>query len=129
MFYFKFLLFIFLLVGFVNSLYVQIIGNNYVYFFYVIDFQFGWEDLLEIGCEVCNIGQVLESDYNFIVQYYWEVEKVDIFQKIVEINSCKYGKNDQVFFFFFMYGYFDKVVDCGYFVLVDGKIFCFDVYG
>ena len=127
--HFKFLLFIFSLAGFANSLHAQTTGNNYAHFFYVTDFQPGWEDLPETGREARNIGQVLESDYNFTVQYHREVEKADILQKIAEINSRKYGKNDQVLFFFSMHGHFDKAADRGYLVPADGKIPRLDAYG
>ncbi|MCR9051054.1 MAG: SUMF1/EgtB/PvdO family nonheme iron enzyme [bacterium] len=125
----RLLFFILLLASLSDGLRAQATGNNYAHFFYVTDFQPGWEDLPETGREARNIGQVLESDYNFTVQYHREVEKADILQKIAEINSRKYGKNDQVLFFFSMHGHFDKSADRGYLVPADGKIPRLDAYG
>lgn len=116
-------------IGLATSLHAQPTGKSYAHFFYVTDFQPGWEDLPETGREARNIGQVLESDYNFTVQYHREVDKADILRKIAEINSRKYGKNDQVLFFFSMHGHFDKAADRGYLVPADGKIPSQDYYG
>jgi formylglycine-generating enzyme required for sulfatase activity len=120
---------ILLLMGCCNFVFAQSVGNSYAHFFYVTDFQPGWEDLPETGREARRIGQVLESDYNFTVQYHREVKKADILQKITEINSRKYGKNDQVLFFFSMHGHFDKAADRGYLIPADGKIPRLDAYG
>ena len=85
--HFRILLLTLLLDGLSGSLDAQALGKSYAHFFYVTDFQPGWEDLPETGREARKIGQVLESDYNFKVQYHREVEKADILDKIAEINS------------------------------------------
>lgn len=123
------ILFVMLLFSFAMSAAAQSLGDNYAHFFYVTDFQPGWEDLPETSREARKIGQVLESDYNFSVQYHREVEKADILRKIKEINERSYGKNDQVLFFFSMHGHFDKAADRGYLVPADGKIPRQDSYG
>ncbi|MCR9099173.1 MAG: SUMF1/EgtB/PvdO family nonheme iron enzyme [bacterium] len=127
--HFRILLLTLLLAVLSGSLYAQALGKNYAHFFYVTDFQPGWEDLPETGREARKIGQILESDYNFTVQYHREVKKADILDKIAEINERSYGKNDQILFFFSMHGHFDTGADRGYLVPADGKIPRLDPYG
>ena len=122
-------IFVLFCMGCCHPTFAQPVGNNYAHFFYVTDFQPGWEDLPETGREARKIGQALENDYNFTVQYHREVDKADILNKIAEINSRRYGKNDQVLFFFSMHGHFDRAADRGYLVPANGKTPARDPYG
>jgi len=104
-------------------------GNDYAYFFYVTDFEPGWEDLPETREEVTAIARELEAQYGFQTEIIPNPSRQEILDQITQINNRSYGADDQVLFFFSMHGHFDRAADRGYLIPANGKIPNRDPYG
>jgi formylglycine-generating enzyme required for sulfatase activity len=102
-------------------------GTDYAYFFYVTDFEPGWESLPQTASECRQLGEELRTEYGFRVEYFSNLSKAETLRKIEELNARRYGRDDQVLFFFSTHGQFQVASDRGYLIPADGK--ARDTYG
>lgn len=100
--------------------FAQRTGKDYAVFFYVTNFQPGWQALPETALEATALKGELSSNYNFLCEAISNPTKQAIRNKIREYNQ-RLTPNDQVFFFFSMHGYYNEYSDRGYLVASDGK--------
>ncbi|MEO1259581.1 MAG: SUMF1/EgtB/PvdO family nonheme iron enzyme [Bacteroidota bacterium] len=104
-------------------------GTDRAIFFYVTDFQHGWEALRETKLEVEAIGQKLKTDYGFQVEYVPNPTKAEIKNKVLELNRRNYRAKDQLLLFFSMHGHFISDADRGYLIPANGKLPADDLLG
>jgi len=98
------------------------IGKDQAVFFYVANYQYGWERLPETKTEVEALADELKNNYGFAVEIVPNPTKAQIEAKISEVNQRRLGKDDQLLLFFSMHGHFDLNADRGYLVPTDGKL-------
>ena len=55
-----------------------------------------------------DLAKELREQYNFQVELIRNPTKRQVLDKITAINAKRYGKDDQVLFFFSMHGLYDK---------------------
>jgi len=96
-------------------------GKDYAVFFYVANYQYGWERLPETKTEVDALAAELKNNYGFAVEVVPNPTKAQIEAKISEVNQRRMGPNDQLLLFFSMHGHFDQYAERGYLVPADGK--------
>lgn len=96
-------------------------GKDHAVFFYVTDFQPGWEALPSTVNDAQAIGEELANNFGFTVEYVPNPTKVDIEDKILDLNKLKYDDKDQLLLYFSMHGHFIENADRGYLIPSDGK--------
>ena len=94
-------------------------GKDYAVFFYVTQFQPGWQTLPDTKTEAEALKNALETTYGFEGKLVPNPSRQQIFDEIAAWNN-RLGPDDQVLFFFSMHGYYDPGSELGYLIAADG---------
>ena len=95
-------------------------GRDYAVFFYVTQFQPGWQALPETEKEAIALKNELETNFGFACELVANPTKQQMRDKLREYNT-RLGADDQVLLFFSMHGHYDEASDRGYLIAKDGK--------
>jgi formylglycine-generating enzyme required for sulfatase activity len=96
-------------------------GRDYAVFFYVTDFQQGWQPLPETKPEAEKIEKELTTNFGFTCELVSNPTRQAIREKIRAYNALL-TPNDQVLFFFSTHGHYVSTRDRGYLIGKDGLL-------
>ena len=96
-------------------------GKDYAVFFYVTDFDNGWQPLPKTENEMVAISRELQNNYGFECENVKNPSLQTILDVLQRYEARSYGANDQVLFFFSMHGNYDERADRAYLVPKTGS--------
>jgi formylglycine-generating enzyme len=95
-------------------------GKDYAVFFYVTEFDNGWQRLPKTENEMTAISSELQNNYGFNCKMVPNPTLETILKTLQSYEALTYGTNDQLLLFFSMHGSYDERVDRAYLVPKNG---------
>ena len=91
-------------------------GKDYAVFFYVTDFDYGWQRLPKTENEMVAISRELQNNYGFECENVKNPSLQTILDVLQRYEARSYGAEDQILFFFSMHGNYNEPADRAYLV-------------